>query len=303
MGEKKEQTFSPFFLFVESHFLSQIFPDLRTIVWRFCCYFIFTFTFTFWSARIWLVLLMFHNNHHLFDRISILTFPTLPTSPALCTPGYPGHRQFVVKTIKIVTIVKIVNPGNQDWVFHLLSSDWWLVLSYLIIPTTLITILIVISTTIMHWITIWTGLHIVFDFSNDHDDPSHQGHVVPGQVPPSALPCLGFSSPPSNPLLVELCGDLCKLKKITTCEGEWALSNHSSRWSSHKQTKGKLTKQRRANILIICLKSKGNSLTQSVTMSPIELFWTAKYVRILKVIMCKSGRSVRYISRSVRLDK
>ena len=236
MGEKKEQTFSPFFLFVESHFLSQIFPDLRTIVGRFCCYF--TFTFTFWSARIWLVLLMFHNNHHLFDRISILTFPTLPTSPALCTPGYPGYRQFVVKTIKIVTIV---NPGNQDWVFHLLSSDWWLVLSYLIIPTTLITILIVISTAIMHWNTTWTGLPIFFDFQNDHVDPSHQGHVVPGQVPPSAWLCLGFSSPLSNPLLVELCGDLCKLKKITTSEGEWALSNHSSRWSSHKQTKGKST--------------------------------------------------------------
>ena len=111
MGEKKERTFSPFFLFVESHFLSQIFPDLRRIVGRFCCY----FTFTFWSARMWLVFLIFHNNHHLFDKSSILTFPTLPTSPALCTPGYPGHRQFVVKTIKIVTIVKIVNP--------LLSSD------------------------------------------------------------------------------------------------------------------------------------------------------------------------------------
>ena len=64
MGEKKEQTFSPFFLFVESHFLSQIFPDLRTIVGRFCCYL--TFTFTFWFARIWLVLLIFCNNHLLF---------------------------------------------------------------------------------------------------------------------------------------------------------------------------------------------------------------------------------------------
>ena len=112
MGEKKEQTFSPFFLFVESHFLSQIFPDLRTIVGRFCCYF--TFTFTFWSAQIWLVLLIFHNNRLLFDKSSILTFPTLPTSPALCTPGYPGYQQFVVKTIKIVTIGKIVNPGIQD---------------------------------------------------------------------------------------------------------------------------------------------------------------------------------------------
>ena len=111
-GREKRTNLLAFFPFCR---ITLPLPDLsrpENNCWKILLFF--HFTFTLWSARIWLAFLIFHNNHHIFDKSSILTFPTLPTSPALCTPGYPGYRQFVVKTIKIVTIVKIVNPGNQD---------------------------------------------------------------------------------------------------------------------------------------------------------------------------------------------